>query len=43
MVAASRKFRDDAEMHFAKEEESGGEKKILSEQAIKTLTGYSCE
>lgn len=41
-VVASRKFRDDAEIHFAKEKESQ-EEKILPEQAIKTLAGYSCE
>jgi len=41
-VVASRKFRNYAEIHFAKEEENPDEKN-LSEQANKTLTGYSCK
>lgn len=41
-VVAGRKFRDEVEIGFAKEEKSQ-EEKNLSEQVIKTLTRYSCE
>lgn len=38
-VVASRKFRDDAKIHFAREKENE-KRKILLEQAI---TGYFCK